>query len=83
MEVEPPKDPTNNPSSDQTNSAKWPSNSTLVPIRQPPPGWMEYRRRVVNQSKTNGHRKTRDENPIDKIIIKGIRPISTKELEEM
>ena len=83
MKVEPPNGPTNNLSSDQINGAQWPSNLTLVPIRQPPPGWMEYRRHVVNQSKTNGHRKTRDENPIDKIIIKGIRSISTKEFEEM
>ena len=83
IEVEPPKGPTNNPNSDQTNHEKQPSNLTLVPIRQPPAGWMEYRRCVINQSNTNGNGKTRDENPIDKIIIKGIRSISTTEFEEM
>ena len=83
MEVEPPKGPTNNPSSDQTNHKKQPSKLSLVPIRKPPPGWMEYRRCIVNQSKTNGQGKIRDENAIDKIIITGISSISTREFEKI
>ena len=48
MEVETPKGPTtNNPSSDQNNTQKQPINIILVPIRQPPPGWVEYRRCTV------------------------------------
>ena len=78
MEVELPKHPTNQ-NINKTNNAEQLNSLTLVSIRQPPPGWSEFRRSVINksnkahtdnESKTNGHRKTRDENPIDKIINK-------------
>ena len=46
-----------------------------MPKRQPPPGWAEFRRCVT---KTN-----KDNDPIDKLIIKGIRSISTQEYEDM
>ena len=90
MEVELPKGPTNQ-TINKTNNAKQLNSLKLVSIRQPPPGWLEFRSvinksskaQMDNESKTNGHGKTRDENPIDKIIIKGKRSISTKEFEEM
>ena len=92
MEVEPPKSPTNYQSSNKTNNAKQSNNLTLVSIRQLPPGWSEIRRSIINKSsnsqmdnenRTNGQGNTMDEIPLDKIIIKGIRSISTKEFEEM
>ena len=84
MEVETPKGPTtNNPSSDQNNTQKQPINVQLVPIRQPPPGWVEYRRHAVKQSQVNECKNLKEENPIEKLIIKGIRSITTKEFEEM
>ena len=46
---------------------------TVMPKRQPPPGWAEFRRHVTKK----------DNDPIDKLIIKGIRSISTQEYEEM
>ena len=45
-----------------------------MPKRQPLPGWAEFRRHVT---------KKNDNDPIDKIIIKGIISISTQEFEEM
>ena len=84
MEVETPKDPTtNNPSSDQNNIQKQPINITLVPIRQLPPGWVEHRRHVVKQSRVNECENLKEENPIEKLIIWGIRFITTKNFEEM
>ena len=53
---------------------KQPINATVVPIRQPPPRWIEYRRCAVKQSQ---------ENPIEKLIIKAIRSITAKEFEDM
>ena len=44
-----------------------------MPKRQPPPGWAQFRRHVTKK----------DNGPIDKLIIKGIRFISTQEYEEM
>ena len=48
---------------------------TVMPKRQPSPGWAEFRRHVTKMNKDN--------DPIDKLIIKGIRSISTQEYEEM
>ena len=45
-----------------------------MPKRQPPSGWAEFRRYVT---------KKNDNDPIGKLIIKGIRSISTQEYEEM
>ena len=94
MEVEPPKSPTNDKRSNKTNNSKQPNNVTLVSIRQPPPGWSEFRRSIINKSKScnaqmdnkiriNGHKDTMGEIPLGRIIIRGIRSISTKEFEEM
>ena len=47
---------------------------TVMPKRQLPPSWAEFRRCVT---------KKNDNDPIDKLIIKGIRSISTQEFEEM
>ena len=47
---------------------------TVMPKRQPPPGWAEFRRCVT---------KKNNNEPIDKLIIKGIRSIYTQEYEEM
>ena len=57
-------------------------NVTVVPIRQPLPGWVEYRRCIIKQN-TNESDSLREENPIEKLIINGIRSITTKEFEEM
>ena len=46
---------------------------TVMPKRQPPSGWAEFRRCVTGK----------DNDPIDKLIIKGIRSISTQEYEKM
>ena len=46
---------------------------TVMSKRQPPPGWAEFRRHVTKKNN----------DPIDKLIIKRIRYISTKEYEEM
>ena len=54
---------------------------TVIPIRQSPPDWVEYRRCVTYQG-TN-EQSLREENPIDKLIIKGIKSITTKEFEKM
>ena len=43
--------------------------------RQPNPGWTEFRRCVTKTNKDNDHR--------DKLVIRGIRFISTQEYEEM
>ena len=79
MEVETPKSLTNSPNINQLK----PMNVTVIPIRQPPPGWVEFRRCVTKQNKTNKQGDLREENPIDKLIIRGIRSINTKEFEEM
>ena len=57
-------------------------NVAVVPIRQPPPSWVEYRRCITKQN-TNKSEDLREESPIEKLIIKGIRSITTKEFEEM
>ena len=57
-------------------------NVAAVPIRQPPLGWVEYKR-CVTKNDTNESVSLREENPIEKLIIKGIRSITTKEFEEM
>ena len=56
----------------------------MMLISQPTPGWVEYRRWVTKQT-TNSSENTnsKEENPIEKLIIKGIRSITTKEFEEM
>ena len=55
-----------------------------MPIRQPPPGWVEYRRWVTKQTANNSENtNSKEENPIERLIIKGIRSITTKEFEEM
>ena len=46
---------------------------TVMPKSQPPPCWAEFRRCVTKK----------DNDVIDKLIIKGIRSISTQEYEEM
>ena len=46
---------------------------TVMPKRQPPPGWVEFRRCVTKKNKY----------PIDKLMIKGIRSISTQEYDKM
>ena len=88
MEVEPPKGPTNQNIS-KTNNTKQPNSLTLVSIRQPSPGWLEFRRGVINKS-SNAQMDNEMDNVIqrmkthlDRIIIRGIRSISTKEFEEM
>ena len=58
-------------------------NVTLVPIRQPPPGWVELRRCVTKQNETNEQENLREENPIEKLIIRGIRSITNKEFKDM
>ena len=56
----------------------------MLPIRQPPPGWVEYRRWVTKQNTNNGdNSNSKEDNPIEKLIIKGIRSKMTKEFEEM
>ena len=79
VEVETPKGLTNSPN---TNQLK-PMNVTVVPIRQPPPSGVEFRRCVTKQNKTNECEDLMEENPIEKLIIRGIRSITTKEFEEM
>ena len=55
-----------------------------MPIRQPPPGWVEYMRWVSKQTANSSENtNSREENPIEKLIIKGNRSITTKECEEM
>ena len=49
---------------------------TVMPKRQPSPGWVEFRKQATKN-------KSKDNNPIDKIIIKEIRSITMKEFEEM
>ena len=92
MEVEPPKSHTNNQSSNKTDTTKQLNSLTLVSIRQPPPGWLEFKRSVINKSsnaqmdneiRINGQGNMMDEITLDRIIIKGVRSISTKEFEEM
>ena len=43
-----------------------------MPKRQPPPGWVEFRRQAARNTSTYN-------DPIDKIIIKGIRSITTNQ----
>ena len=93
MEVELPKAPTND-QNNKTNNTKQPNNLTLVSIRQPPPGWSEFRKGIISKSKSshvhieneiraNGQDNTMGEIPLNRIVIRGIRSISTKEFEEM
>ena len=89
MEVEQPDSPLIN-LTDTTNLTKRPNSSKPVTIRQPPPGWSEFRISATNKCNIvkmdNGHRtnkSTMDEIPIDKLIIKGLRSISTEEFENM
>ena len=83
MEVETPRGLTNNPTNTQNNSQRQPINVTLVPISQPSPGWVEYRRCTVKQNRANECKNLKEENPMEKLIIKGIRPITTEEFDEM
>ena len=93
MELELPKAPTND-QNNKTNNTKWPNNLTLVSVRQPPPGWLEFWKSVISKSKStnahienknraNGWDNTIDEIPWNRIIIREIRTISNKEFEEM
>ena len=79
LEVETPNGHSDNPNANQLK----PMNVTVIPIRQPPPGWVEFRRCVTKQNNTNECKDLREENPIEKLIIRGIRSITTKEFEEM
>ena len=81
--METPKGLTNSPNTNQPNIQRQPINMTVVPIRQPPPRLVAYRRQAVRQSKTNKCKSLREENPIEKLIIRGIRSITTKTFEEM
>ena len=81
MEIETPEGLTNGPNTKQPNIQRK-LNVTVVPIRQPPPRWVEYRRHVMKQV-TNEHKSLREENPIEKLIIKGIKSITTKEFDEI
>ena len=94
MEVELPKSPTNDQSSNKTNNTKQPNNLTLVSIRQCPSGWSEFRRSIINKSKSsnaqmdnetriNGQGDTMGEIPLGRIIIRRIRSVSTKEFKQM
>ena len=79
IEVEASKAPTKN----KSNKSK---NLTVAvrPIRQPPPGWVEFRRQVTRQNIIgNNEDKFRNDNPIEKLIIKGTRSITTEEFKEM
>ena len=73
MEVEQPNSPPVNPT-DTTNPTKRPNSIKLVSIRQPPPGWSEFRKGTLNKSNIAS---------LDKIIIMGLRSISTEEFENM
>ena len=81
MEVETHKGLTNGPNTKQPNIQRK-LNVTVVPIRQPPPRWVEYRRCVIKPD-TNEHKSLREKNPIEKLIIKAMRSITTKEFEEI
>ena len=81
IEVEAPKGHTNPPIPTQPNLQNK-LNLTVVPIRQPPPSWVEYRRCITKQD-SNECESLREENPIEKLIIKGIKSITTKEFKEM
>ena len=78
LEIETPKDPTERSNNPQK------VNVTVVPMRQPPSGWVEYRGHVMKQTTNNSENSnSREDNPIEKLIIKGIRSITTKKFEEM
>ena len=79
MEVEAPKGLTNGPNTRQPNIQRK-LNVTVVPIRQPPPSWVQYR--SIMKQDTNEHKSLREENPIEKLIIKGIRSITIQELRK-
>ena len=74
IDVEAPKAPTNK-SNDLQNLTV-----TVIPKRQPPPGWVEFRGQVT---KNNSSDEFRNNNPIEKLIMKGVRSITTKEFEGM
>ena len=57
-------------------------NVAVISIRQLSPSWAEYRRHVIKQD-TNESDSLREENHIEKLIIKGVRSMTTKEFEEM
>ena len=93
MEVEPPKSPTNG-QNNKSNNTKQPNNLSIISIRQPPPGWLGFRKSIISKSKssniynkneirTNEQDTTKGEIPFNRIIIRGIRSISTKEFEDM
>ena len=65
-----------------TNKSNDPQNLTItvIPKRQPPPGWVEFKRQVTKNKNSD---EFRDNNHIEKLIIKGIRSITTKEFKEM
>ena len=78
MDTETPKGPTERSNNPQKLSV------AMVLIRQLPPGWVEYGRWVTKQTTNNSENSnSREDNPIEKLIIKGIRSITTKEFEEM
>ena len=77
-EIETPKGPTKK----SNNPRKL--NVTVVPIRQSPPGWVEDRICVTKQTTNNNENSnSREDNPIEKLTIKGIRSTTTKEFKEM
>ena len=69
IDVETPKAPTNTPKSQHLTM-------TVMPKRQPCPGWVEFRKQATKNN-------SNDNDPIDKIIIKGITSITMTEFEEM
>ena len=69
IDVEMPKAPINKPNSQHLTM-------TMMPKRQPSPGWVEFRKQTTRNN-------SNDNDPIDKIIIKGIRSITMKEFKEM
>ena len=69
LDVETPKGPINKPNSQHLTM-------TMMPKRQPPPGWVEFRKQATRNI-------SNDNDPIDKIIIKGIRSMTRKEFKEM
>ena len=74
IDVEAPKAPTNKSNDPQNLTI------TIIPKRQPPPGWIEFRKQAT---KNNSKNEFKDNNPIDKLTIKGSRSITTKEFKEM
>ena len=107
MDIEPPSSPATYPNNkinqrpllinvNKTNINKRHSNlktsQSQVQIRQPPPGWPNWRNKIstatnqINKSQNDnekGDRNLMAEVPINKIIIKGFKTISQKEFDNM